>query len=274
MQLEPTSDSRAERRLLELVGDVCGLLDIDELRYGLLDALHRAIPSDYISLNEVGPGPDDIVALIRPESHPESFELWARHAHENPLLQYYQSTQNGRAVRFSDFITSEELHAMPLYTELYQPMGVEHQLAFTLPGPPRQVLAIALSRGGQDYTEQERDFANSARPFLIQAYLNALAYRVASLGGDPALSTPLLDVLLASGLTQREAESLRLVALGRSNHHVARTLGISHRTVGKHLERAFRKLGVGDRSTASAKVWDLARAGSPSRSPAGGSKGR
>ena len=33
---------------------------------------------------------------------------------------------------------------------------------------------------------------------------------------------------------------------------------ISHRTVGKHLERSFRKLGVGDRSTAAARVWELA----------------
>jgi DNA-binding CsgD family transcriptional regulator len=261
MSVNPETDPGAERRLLELVGDVCGLLDIDELRFGLLDAIHRALPSDYVSLNEVGPGPEDILALIRPESEPEEFERWARHAHENPLLQHYQRTQNGQAVRFSDFVTSEELHALPLYRELYEPMGVEYQLAFTLPGGPRQVLAIALSRGDRDYTDAERDFATNARPFLIQAYLNAIAYQAARNGTGASPATPLLESLLSAGLTPREAESLRLVALGRSNHHVARTLGISHRTVGKHLERGFRKLGVGDRSTASAKVWELAGAG-------------
>jgi DNA-binding CsgD family transcriptional regulator len=250
-----------DRRLLELVGDICGLLDIEELRYGLLDAIHRALPSDYVSLNEVGPGPDEVLALIRPDATLESFETWARHAHENPLLQYYQRTQNGMAVRFSDFITSDELHAMPLYTELYRPMGVEYQLAFTLPGTPGQVIAIAISRGDRDYDDEDRDFANRARPFLIQAYLNALAYGAARAGSEASFLTPLLEALLANGLTQREAESLRLVALGRSNHHVARTLGISHRTVGKHLERAYRKLGVADRSMASARVWELAGAG-------------
>jgi DNA-binding CsgD family transcriptional regulator len=255
------SEPRAERRLLELVGDVCGLLDNDELRYGLLEAIRRALPSDYASLNEVGPGPEDIVALIRPESQPETFLGWARHAHENPLLQYYQRTQNGLAVRFSDFITSEELHATALYKEVYAPMGVEYQLAFTLPAGPRQVIAIALSRGDRDYSDAERDFANSARPFLIQAYLNAIAFKAARAGADGSLSTPLVEALLTVGLTPREAQALRLVALGRSNHHVARTLGISHRTVGKHLERAFRKLDVGDRSTAAARVWELAGAG-------------
>jgi DNA-binding NarL/FixJ family response regulator len=57
---------------------------------------------------------------------------------------------------------------------------------------------------------------------------------------------------------------LRLVALGRSNHHIASALGISDRTVGKHLEHSFRKLGVGDRSTAAGRVWELAGNGNGS----------
>jgi DNA-binding CsgD family transcriptional regulator len=249
----------ADAQLLELVGDVCGLLDIDELRHGLLDALHRVLPSDYISLNDIGPGPRQVVALISPEAEAETYEAWVRYAHENPLLQYYQRSLDGRAMRFSDVCTTEHLHSLDLYSTVYQPLGVEHQMAFTLPAGPRRVLAIALSRGKRDYTDGERDFADRARPFLIQAYLNAIAYQAARAGVQTSrATTPLLESLLAAGLTQREAQSLRLVALGQSNHHVAATLGISHRTVGKHLERGFRKLGVGDRSSAAAKVWELA----------------
>jgi DNA-binding CsgD family transcriptional regulator len=255
-------EDEADARLLEMVGDVCGLLDIDELRHGLLDALHRVLPSKYISLNDIGPGPRDVVALLSPDASPETFENWAKYAHENPLLRYYVSSQGGSAMRFSDVCTREELHALDLYREVYEPMGVEHQLAFTLPAGPRRVLAIALSRGKRDYTDAERDFADRARPFLIQAYLNAIAYQSALAGVQSAsAATPLLDSLLGAGLTPREAQSLRLVALGRSNHHVAEALGISHRTVGKHLERGFRKLGVRDRSTAATRVWELAGAG-------------
>ena len=261
MSSDPLTEPGTERRLLNLVGDVCGLLDLDELRLGLLEAMHRALRCNYVSLNEIGPGPDDIVALLSPQAPEESFRLWARYAHENPLLQYYIRTQDGRAMRFSDLVTREELHALPLFKELYEPMGVEHQLAFTLPGSPRQVLAIAMTRGDGDFSDAERDFINEARPFLIQSYLNAIAYRAARAPAGASASTPLLESLLSAGLTPREAESLRLVALGRSNHHVARSLGISHRTVGKHLERGFRKLGVGDRSSASAKVWELTGAG-------------
>ena len=68
----------------------------------------------------------------------------------------------------------------------------------------------------------------------------------------------MLESLIAAGLTPREAEVLRFVALGRSNQHIAAELGISDRTVGKHLEHGFRKLGVGDRSSAAARAWALA----------------
>jgi DNA-binding CsgD family transcriptional regulator len=249
--------SEADARLLELVGDVCGLLDIEELRRGLIDALHRVISSDYVSLNDIGPLPGEVVALMEPDA-PELMEAWERNAHENPLLRHYLRTLDGRAMRFSDVCTTEELHALTLYRELYAPLGVEHQMAFTLPAGPQRVLAIALSRGGSDYSDAERSLAERARPFLIQAYLNAIAYAAAREGAAP--TAPLLAPLLAAGLTRREAQSLCLVALGRSNHHVADELGISHRTVGKHLERGFRKLGVRDRSTAAARVWELSGA--------------
>ncbi len=250
-----------QERLLELVGDVCGLLEIEELRHGLLEGLQRALPSDYISLNDIGPGPGEIVALMVPDAAEEMYERWRRHAHENPLLRHVQRTRDGSANRFSDVISTEELHALPLYREVYGPMGVEYQLAFTLPASPQRVLAIALSRGERDYSDAERDLANRARPFLIQAYLNAVSYRLLKDSQDTA-GTPLIESLRGAGLTPREAEALRLVALGRSNHHIATDLGISHRTVGKHLERGFRKLGVGDRSSAAARVWELAGAGS------------
>jgi len=245
-----------ERALLELIGDVYGLLDIEELRYGMLDSLHRVLPSDYISLNDVGPTPDQIVAIMKPD-YPSLHGAWAEHAHENPLLRHHLATLDGRAYRFSDVISQEELRELPLYRAVYGPMGVEHQMAFTLPASPDRVLAIALSRGDRDYSEDERDFANSARPFLIQAYLNALAHRAARSASVLAAAAPSGEALCATGLTPREAEVVRLVALGRSNHHIAAELGISDRTVGKHLEHSFRKLGVRDRSTAAARAWEL-----------------
>ena len=51
-------------------------------------------------------------------------------------------------------------------------------------------------------------------------------------------------------LTRREAEVLKLVAKGLSNHDIAARLGLAERTVKGHLMNIFDKLGVGSRTEA------------------------
>jgi DNA-binding NarL/FixJ family response regulator len=54
-----------------------------------------------------------------------------------------------------------------------------------------------------------------------------------------------------AGLTKRELDVLRLVADGRTNQEIARSLGISVKTVEKHLEGVYAKLGVVSRVEAA-----------------------
>ena len=56
----------------------------------------------------------------------------------------------------------------------------------------------------------------------------------------------------AYGLTTREAEVLIWVAAGKSNRDTGDILAISARTVNKHLEQIFTKLGVENRASAAA----------------------
>ena len=63
-----------------------------------------------------------------------------------------------------------------------------------------------------------------------------------------------VDDLEPLGLTRREAEVLSWVALGKTNGEIAEILGTSPRTVAKHLEHVFEKLGVGSRTAAVAQV--------------------
>lgn len=53
------------------------------------------------------------------------------------------------------------------------------------------------------------------------------------------------------GLTRREIEVLRLVALGWTNRTVARKLWVTDETVKFHLSNIYRKLGVANRTEAS-----------------------
>ena len=56
------------------------------------------------------------------------------------------------------------------------------------------------------------------------------------------------------GLTQREAEVLLWIAKGKANRDIADILGLSARTVNKHLEQIYVKLGVENRASAAVKA--------------------
>lgn len=58
--------------------------------------------------------------------------------------------------------------------------------------------------------------------------------------------------LQQAALTHRESEVLSWVAKGKTNRDIAEILGMSPRTVNKHLEHIFDKLGVETRSAAAA----------------------
>jgi len=64
--------------------------------------------------------------------------------------------------------------------------------------------------------------------------------------------------LKSIGLTQREAEVLAWASQGKSNKEVGSILALSARTVGKHLEHIYSKLGVESRTAAAARVFDIA----------------
>lgn len=56
------------------------------------------------------------------------------------------------------------------------------------------------------------------------------------------------------GLTGRESEVLAWIAKGKSNRDIGEILGLSSRTVNKHLEQIYVKLGVENRASAAVKA--------------------
>jgi DNA-binding CsgD family transcriptional regulator len=104
-----------------------------------------------------------------------------------------------------------------------------------------------------------RRLAQPRAPLRIEREGKVLVVRLVSDGATALLLfeeqqlEPDLLALAALGLSRREAEVLAWVAQGKTNAEIGRIAGLSGRTVGKHLERVYAKLGVETR-TAAARV--------------------
>jgi len=98
-------------------------------------------------------------------------------------------------------------------------------------------------------------YAGSARLSvrnLGSATLGETMLLLAQVRGGHAMGSSNLGRLAEAALTPRETEVLSWLAKGKTNRDIADILGMSPRTVNKHLEHIFEKLGVETRAAAAA----------------------
>lgn len=132
-------------------------------------------------------------------------------------------------------------------------------LAGGLGGPDKRISA----RLSEQLAARREARTPASEPLLVEHGEQLLSLRVlrGPEGGSEmlviepetsGLSVPALESL---GLTRRQAEALRWIALGRSGRDAAQLMAVSPRTVEKHLQSAYAKLGVENSSAAAATVW-------------------
>jgi DNA-binding NarL/FixJ family response regulator len=126
---------------------------------------------------------------------------------------------------------------------------------------------VALSSFAEEHRVRAALDAGVAGYILKESDADAVsaAVRAAHRGQlqmDPAIVRPLLSSqpapqpdAVAMQLTEREREILRLVAAGRSNKEIARSLVISERTARSHVSHILSKLGVASRTQAA--LWAI-----------------
>jgi len=246
------------QRAIELVASLAELHEPADFARVALPGLAELFGCDILTLTEI----DQPSGRIRYSDHPSgtldvgTYEAFGALLDQHPLLDHYRRTGDGRSVRMSDVIARSDWHRLDIYQECYRPRPTEHVLAVHLPGAGESSRAFALNRARGEFTEADRELLDILRTPLAEAYRRAHARHQA----ERTLATS--SEARLTELTDREVEVLELVAAGCTNVAIARTLQVSPRTVAKHLERIYRKLGVGNRAAAVAPI---ASAGSVSR---------
>ena len=115
-----------------------------------------------------------------------------------------------------------------------------------------RVAILYISGERTEPCDRVAGFLIGADDYLVKPFApDELSARVRSL----VRRVPALDVSTPGQLTPREREVLVLLAQGLSQREIAATLVISGRTVGTHIERVVRKLGVHSRTQAVAVAY-------------------
>jgi DNA-binding CsgD family transcriptional regulator len=218
----------------------------------LLPALVNLFGADSALWTEldVPPGPGQVAGALpgRVASYPERLLteetalVLEQHAGEFPLTRHTRPGGDGRPIRRSDLLSMRSFRSSGMYADVARPIGVDQMLATALK-PGSLHVCISLNRVGLDFTPTAVDLLARLRPLLIR--------RVAR------LAAPACEMVPPSQLTARQEQVLRLVADGLTDAAVGHRLGCSPRTVDKHLEHIYRKLGVSGRTAAVAAASSL-----------------
>jgi DNA-binding CsgD family transcriptional regulator len=214
----------------------------------VVDLAARLVPADSCSYNHIGGGAL-LAWLIEPAdvgTFPGGIQLLQQHLPEHPLLAHVRATGDGRARRISDFLSDRQFRSLGLYRDFYRRCGVDYQVAISVPAPGGGLIGVALNRQRHDFSAADLELLDLLRIHVGQAAAIALLTHPRPAGSADPAANPLL--------TPRQARILQLVADGQSDRGIARTLGISTRTVQAHLQHTYRALDVTSRTEAVARL--------------------
>ncbi len=238
-----------EREWLDLVADLLSapLTELPEERicaqlqvtFGLLATAYHYREPGRLAVQRIWPSDEQF------SGHRAEVDHWGVHcsATGHPVLRYYLATGDCRAMQVEDVPERFADKAVRgSWEEVAGPWGAPSQLALPVHAGPQSHRALVLGRADA-FTPGEVRMAMS-----LQRLLRGLDRQVTAIGRRVEGSAR--DVATSLHLTPRELAVLALLAEGLTAAAIGRRLLITERTVHKHLERVYTKLGVGDRLAA------------------------
>ena len=185
--------------------------------------------------------------LLSEAEQAELIRLGAEQPSCHPLLHYYLTTGDTTPQQVSDVppaFGGPRVQAQ--WAELSRAYAIEHQLAIPLPPGPTGPRWFVIARGTA-FSAARMRLARRVQRLIVGLDRQAAALtRWQTCAPLPESGAVAADVRL----TPRELAVLGLVADGLTAAAAARRLVVAERTVHKHLERVYAKLGVSDRVSA------------------------
>ncbi len=200
-----------------------------------VEQLPQLVASEFTTLSicHLASGRREVFGLPAGALSEQDRAAFDRHFHEHPLVRYH-AYQGGRSTqRICDSLPMEQFRRSALYNDYYRRIRIDHAMALPIYVRDGVLVSFVLNRTRRNFTDRERALLDVLRPHLARVY-----QRLNRLGG----------------LTAREAEVLRWVAAGKSDAQIAAILRISARTVQKHLQHSYEKLGVESRTAAAMRA--------------------
>lgn len=195
---------------------------------------------------------DDCDEVTEPEAGvPLSDRPFWRHYWSSQPCHFPDTSGDLRAVTLrSDFVSTRQWRASPMYVDCLRPF--DHELMLALPdgGPGRTLRLLAFRSGGPDFTEDDRFLMQLLRPHIATAYRQAIRQRACK-------QDPIADGGQPRALTARQCQVLALIRDGATNVAIGSRLGIAEGTVRKHVEHIHAALGVSSRAAAAAAAEDF-----------------
>jgi DNA-binding CsgD family transcriptional regulator len=206
----------------------------------VLHALRELVPCDVVTYHEQVA----VYAPLAQVGEPAGVLTPAiRDAHQHWWDQSPLKPTRG-AQMYSDFLTPRRFHRLELYHDVVRPLGVEDMIRLWIdPSGAADGARLEFDRPDWGFRERDRNVLDIMLPHLERLRTRAARRRAGARRPVAAL------------LTARELEILELVAEGRTNVEIARLLWISPQTVRKHLENAYERLGVHNRTAAVAAAF-------------------
>ncbi|MFL6692128.1 MAG: LuxR C-terminal-related transcriptional regulator [Ramlibacter sp.] len=184
-------------------------------------------------------------------------DAFDRHFFEHPLVRHHGVDGGTSSWRIADAMPRRRFLDSAIYAEYYRRVGLDQAVAVPLWMDGRTLVSLVLNRRGVPFSDRDRDRLELLRPHLAFLYRLACRAPAAKEANEPAALRPRQQGRWPDSLTPRECQVVHWLAHGKTDADIAAQLGTSTRTVHKHLEHVYVKLGVETRTAAVMRALDL-----------------